>query len=211
MSEHKGNFPTISFSQEDVTLIKKETLYAGFIDMHQYTLRHRLFQGTYSEPIERVCVSREQAVGVLPYDPVNDKVLLIEQFRVGLVNSHAPWQFEIVAGLMDSGETAEAVAKRELKEETGCVAKNLYPLYDYWTSPGGSDEHVTLYCAHIDSEHCLAYAGLASESEDIKTHLVSCGSAFDMLKTGNIKNALAIISLQWLAANKQILQQQWVG
>ena len=78
---------------------------------------------------------------VLPYDPERDAVVMIEQFRIGAAAGGMPmWQLEVIAGIIDEGETPEAVAHREAQEEARCEILDLVPVYHYLASSGGTSE-----------------------------------------------------------------------
>lgn len=195
----------------DVEILKKEKCYQGFFRMERYTLRHRLFNGSWGRPIVRELMERGHAAAVLPYDPASDQVVLIEQFRIGAVSAPVgPWLFEIVAGIIEQDEPAEEVVKREAVEEAGCVIHELIPLFDYLVSPGGTSERIALYCGRVDANHIVGGVyGIEDEGEDIKVHVMSLDEALLLLKAGEIAAASAIIALQWLALNRNEVRSHW--
>src|SRR5690606_26575010 len=134
------------------------------------------------------------------YDPDADAVVLLEQFRIGAYAAGLPcWQTEIVAGVIDEGETPEAVARRETREEAGCELLDLVPVCTYLVSPGGTSESVRLFCGRVDSRGLGGVHGLADEHEDIKVEVVPWAEARRRLEAGGIGNAVSVIGLQWLA------------
>lgn len=195
----------------NIDIIDKTTCYQGFFRIDRYRLRHSLFNGEWSKPITRELFERGHAAAVLPYDPVRDEVILIEQFRIGALEaSGGPWLTEIVAGIIDPGESAADVVKRESVEEADCVITDLVPLYDYLVSPGGMTERIALFCGRVDTTHAGGVHGIHDEGEDIKVHVVPRETALSYLATGKINSASAIIALQWLALNHQRLTAQWL-
>lgn len=195
----------------NIDIIDKTTCYQGFFRIDRYRLRHSLFNGEWSKPITRELFERGHAAAVLPYDPVRDEVILIEQFRIGALEaSGGPWLTEIVAGIIDPGESAVDVVKRESVEEADCVITDLVPLYDYLVSPGGMTERIALFCGRVDTTHAGGVHGIHGEGEDIKVHVVPRETALSYLATGKINSASAIIALQWLALNHQRLTAQWL-
>jgi len=198
------------FTDKDVETVECRTVYDGYFRIDRYRLRHRLHAGGWSGEMTREVFERGHAVGVLPYDPVRDEVVLLEQFRVGaLAAGWAPWLIEIVAGIVEEGETAEDVARREAMEEAGCQVAELVPLHDYLVSPGGTSESVTLFAGRVDSAGAGGIHGLDHEHEDIRVFTLPADEALDLLARGAIRNALAVIALQWLALNRNELRKKW--
>lgn len=198
------------FSQEDFELIAREPCFKGFFSIDRYQLKHKLFTGGWSPVMQREIFIRADATCVLPYDPVEGTVVLLEQFRAPVIGKNqSPWLIELVAGMNEEGEQPEQVATREAQEEANLELIDLEPIMEYLVSPGGSTEKVYLFCARVNSQGVGGIHGLEDENEDIKVHVVPLESALDMLNSGLINNAAAIISLQWLALNKERLDKQW--
>ena len=182
-----------------VQILDEKLKYQGYFQATVYQLRVKKFTGEWSQPMRRELFQRQQAVGVLLYDPKQQHIVLIEQFRIGaLHDKRSPWLLEVVAGIVDSDESLEAVAKREVFEETGLQINKLQKIYDYWVSPGGSNEHFTLFYAEIDAQQAGGVFGLADEHEDIRTQIISLAQARVWVADGLVNNAAAIIALQWL-------------
>ena len=191
-----------TFNRDDVELLSKKTLYKGFFKMEEYRFKHRLFDGGWSEVVTREVFERGHAVVVLPYDPIADKVVLIEQIRVPVLEcSQTPWLLELVAGMIDPGQSSSSVAIRELKEETGLTATKVTKVNQYFSSPGGTSERFDFYWAQVDSSAASGHYGLAEEHEDIKVHVVDREQAYKMITNGRIANASTVIGLQWLQLN----------
>ncbi len=176
----------------------KEKAYRGFFKFDRYTLSIEKFGGGTLENVMRECSRKGDIAAVLPYDPVREEFVLIEQFRIGmLVRGKHPWTLEIVAGFVDvEGEDVPTTAKRELFEETGCTAKALHPLIDYYPSPGGSASKVHVYVAEVDASQALKHTGLTEEGEDICVHRFPLAELRDGVKTQKINNATAVIAFQ---------------
>lgn len=197
-------------TEKQFEILENTIGYQGFFKLIRYQLRHTLFSGGWSNILTREVLSRGHAVAVLPYDPLRDKVVLVEQFRAGAMTAQQPaWLVEIVAGIIEEGETPETVAHREMQEEAGCQIQELIPIYHFFVSPGGASETTRLFCARINSEGIGGIHGVVEENEDILVHLVSFDQVMNLLATGTINSAPAIIALQWLALNRAHLQNQW--
>lgn len=190
-------------ADKDVEIKGIEPLYRGFMTANRYHLRHRLFDGGWSEVMTRELVERSEVAAVLPYDVVLDKVVLIEQFRVGAMvdERQRPWLMEIVAGIQESGESLADLAIRETREEAGLVVKQLMPMYRYWVSPGMTNERVQMFCASVDASEAGGVHGLDAEHEDIRVHVCSAAEAFEWVESGRVCNAIGIMALQWLQLN----------
>jgi len=195
---------------DGVELLGKSERYSGFFRINGYRLRHRLFAGGWSGVIEREVFERGHAVGVLPYDPVADSVVLIEQFRIGaLVAGMSPWLIEVVAGIIEEGEPPEEVARRETQEEAGLEIQALMPMCRYLVSPGGSSESVLLYCGRVDSRSAGGIHGLAEEHEDIRVDRLPYEEAMRLVEEGRVTNSVSLIALQWLALHRDRVRAVW--
>ncbi|WP_010488429.1 NUDIX domain-containing protein [Pseudomonas sp. S9] len=193
-----------------VEIVEREACFRGFYSLDRLHLRHRQFSGEMGPVLNREVFLRHDAVCVLPYDPQRDRVVLIEQFRVGAMHkSDNPWLVELVAGLIDKDEEPEAVAHREAMEEAGLKLGALWPITQYYPSPGGSNERVHLFVGRCDSEGVGGVFGLAEEGEDIQVHVWPFEDALDAVKDGRIDNAASIIALQWLALNRAEVRGLW--
>lgn len=187
------------FSADDVEVTRTETAYQGFFRIDRIHLRHRTFAGGWTGEFSRELFERGEAVCILLYDPFRDCVVLTEQFRIGALNDErSPWLLELVAGMVEEGESYEEVAARETAEEAGCSFYQLLPVCRYWVSPGGTSERVQIYCGLIDSEGVGGIHGLEHENEDIRLVSLSFGEAWQALENGLINNAATIMALQWL-------------
>jgi len=182
----------------DWTLINKKIVYQGFLSIEEYQLQHDLYRGGQSEVITRQLMERGHAVAVLLFDPDADKLILIEQFRIGAKDDESPWLTELVAGMIEDGESIEQVVVRECKEEAGVEIINCRKLFSYYVSPGGCSEKVTLYYAEADSSLAGGIHGLDEEHEDIKVKVVSYSDAVKQLEEGIVNSATPILALQWL-------------
>ncbi len=196
--------------RDDVELIAKETLFKGYFQIDRYRLRHRAFAGGWSAEVVREVFERGHAVAVLLYDPIRDEVALIEQFRVGaFAAGWNPWLIEVVAGIIEEGEDMDDVARREVTEEAGCTVLDLVTIADVIVSPGAVSETVRLYCARVDSSVISGIHGLESEGEDIRVFTIAADDAIAMTKDGRINNSVAMISLLWLASERENLKRRW--
>jgi len=196
--------------RSDVEIIEKSTAYDGYFRVDRYRLRHKLFAGGWGTEVARELFERGHAVAVLPYDPVRDLVVLVEQFRIGAYAAECdPWLIEIIAGIIDPGETADAVARREAIEEAGLDIGEMVRIADYLASPGGTSETVTLYCGRVDAGNAGGIHGLAAEGEDIRVTTLPFNAIADLLAERRTHNATLLIALQWLMLHRDDLRKRW--
>jgi len=177
----------------------REIAYQGFYQIDSIRFQHDLHNGGSTGTVERELFVRGNVVGVVPYDPATDSVVLLEQFRIGAMHQTPdPWLLEIVAGMIDTDDTPEEVAIREAREEAGLDLTDVQLVSHYLASPGSSNEEVFVYYAEADLTNIGGFHGLAAEDEDIRVLVVPAIEAFALMDKGVIKNALSIIGLQWL-------------
>lgn len=194
----------LSYDHNDVQILKKESLYKGFFECNKYTLKHKLFAGGWGPEIEREFFERGHAAALLPYDPENDTVVLLEQFRLGALGTEqSPWLFELVAGIIEEGENAQEVVKREAQEEAALEVESAQFIMNYLVSPGGTTEQISLFISKVDSNLVGGVHGLADEGEDIRVHVIPREVAYQWVIEGKINNAATIIALQWLELNRE--------
>ncbi|MCC7427641.1 MAG: NUDIX domain-containing protein [Alphaproteobacteria bacterium] len=199
----------------DVSIIEHTETYRGRWRVERVRFQVRRFDGTTSHPYNWEVFQRGHAVAVLPYDPVRDAVVLIQQFRMpALMAGLDPWLIEVPAGVIEGDEPAEEVARRELMEETGQTVKRLERIGRYLPSPGGCSETITLFAGHVDApsadaEGVAGHAGLAHENEDIRVLVVPAETALSWPAAGRIVNGTTFLALHWLALHRTALRDRW--
>jgi ADP-ribose pyrophosphatase len=199
-----------SFSRDDVEILDKTTVWKGRFQIDRYTLRHKLHGGGWSAPFVREVFERGHAAAVLPYDPARDRVVLIEQFRPGaMAAGRTPWLIEIVAGIIDPGETAEAVVRREAWEEAHVELGEVEKIANCFVTPGACSEALDIFVGRTDAAGAGGVYGLSHEHEDIRVFTASADEVEALLAAQKIENAVAIIALQWLLLNRMQLRNRW--
>ena len=187
-------------------LINRKSLFSGFFKVDQCQIKHDLFAGGETV-ITRELFHRGDAVAVLLYDPAKDRVVMVEQFRVGaLDDSEGPWLLEIVAGIVEEGESPKDVARRECMEEAGIEVHTFETIHTFYSSPGGCSEKIFLLCGLVDSDKADGIHGLDEEGEDIRVSVLDYAEAINLLGADHISSAIPIIALQWLQINRERLR-----
>ncbi len=206
----KENTPFL-YTRNDVELISKKTRYKGFFRMNEYRFKHRLFKGGWSAEVKREVFERGHAGVLLAYDPKRDEVVLIEQIRIpAYETSQTPWLLEVIAGMVEEGESPEEVVRREATEEAGITIGRCKPIVSYLSSPGGTSERMYVYVGEVDATTAIGIHGLACENEDIRVHVVSREQAYQWVEEGIIDNAASVIALQWLQLHHVTLRKDWL-
>jgi ADP-ribose pyrophosphatase len=175
--------------------------HVGFFALDLWHLRHGRFDGGMSPPLVREVFIAGDAVTVLPYDPVRDRVLLVEQVRMGPLGrgDPLPWQLEAIAGRIDPGESPEEAARREAVEEARLVLGRLEKVAEYYPTPGAVTEYLYSYVALCDLPDGVAGVfGAAEEAEDIKGHLLDFDRLVEVMASGEIGNAPLLLTVLWL-------------
>ena len=194
---------------DQVEVVQQDSPHMGFFATRDFRLRHPTFSGGQSPIVRREVFVATDAAIVLPYDPVHDRVLLVEQFRMGPFGRGdiRPWMLEPVAGRVDPGETPEATARRECEEEAGLTLHRLEKISSHYCSPGCSTEYFHLFLGICDlPDITTGQGGLDSEDEDIRTHVLLYEDAMDLLTTGEADNGPLVLSLLWLARERERLR-----
>lgn len=199
-------------SEKKFEILYREALFQGFFRVDRFHLRQELFAGGLSAPFSReVFNGGGRAAVVLPFDPRQDKVVFIEQFRAGpMARGEDPFLLELVAGMADQGETVEDTARREALEEAGCQIADLQKIFAYYPSPGAVSEFATLFVGRTTAPEDGALHGLAHEGEDIRVHVFDAAQAINLLYMGRLRDAASIIAMQWFALHHTELRSRWL-
>lgn len=200
----------LTFGAQDVRILEDELAWQGHYAMRRLTLQYRSFAGGWNEPVTREVFERGDAVGVLPYDPDTDSLVLIEQFRPGAMrDDNSPWMLELIAGVVEPGEEDEDVIHREAMEEAGCELAELVPVATVFPSAGACSEQVRLFCGRVDRAAIGELHGLDEEGEDILVHSVPVDEALALLAADRVPNGHTLISLLWFQNHVADLRERW--
>ncbi len=195
-----------------IDVLHQEVTYEGSCRVKAIDLRHSLHAGGMSKPRRYDVFTRGNGVAVIPYDPIQDRLVLLEQFRPGAFLAHEhPFMTEIIAGFIEDGEKPEDVAHRETWEETHLNVRALVPAGSFLISPGGCADKMHLFAAWIDAPSVGGIYGLVDEQEDLRIFTVDWPTIVKKLEDHYFNNAVTILGLQWLALNRKRLKKIWTA
>lgn len=192
-------------AQRDVQVVAERFPHTVYFSLADHDLKYRRFDGAMSPVVRRAGFVGGDAVTVLPWDPVLDAVLVVEQFRTGpfLRGDPNPWTLEPIAGRIDPGESPEDALRREAREEAGIELGRLHPIASYYPTPGAVTEYLFSYVAEADlSGRGGEIGGVDHEDEDIRAHLISRQDMMMLIASGEAGTGPLLLSMFWLEANR---------
>lgn len=191
-----------------VEIERQQRIYDGFFKLDQVTLSHERFDGTMSPRQTILNLERGDAVGVLLHDVQRDVLIFAEQFRYAAhERTGQGWILDIIAGMVEEGESAEQVARREAVEEAGYRLEELEFVATFFVSPGGSTERIHLFYAPFSAPERLSEGG-GVDDEDIRLVELPFDEAWAGVQDGRICDAKTIIALQWLRLRRSGRRQK---
>jgi ADP-ribose pyrophosphatase len=191
-------------------VIARERCFSGFLRLVRYRLRHSLYVGGWSHAIERERIERLNAVAAILYDTIRDRIVMVEQFRIGaLEHGRGAWTLEPIGGILNRGERADEVVRREALEEAGLEIQQLEHIATYRVSPGVSADRIRLFCGRVDAEKAVGIHGVKEEGEETRVRVLDAEQTISGLYSGSIDASSAIIGVQWLASNRGRLRLEW--
>lgn len=193
----------------DIAIQQMRPPLGAFFRFQQFEVAHKQFSGSQSAVLAREIFMGVDAAILLPYDPVRDRVLLVEQFRMGplMRQDPNPWMLEPVAGIVDARESPDEAARREAVEEAGVTLTHLEHAGSFYPSPGASTDYYYTYLGLCDLPMDVPYfGGIPGENEDIRVHPMSFDAAMDLLDTGEIGTGPLCYLLYWLARHRDRLR-----
>jgi ADP-ribose pyrophosphatase len=186
---------------KQVTVQGRRRLFDQFFKVDEVTVTVEAEDGSTGAPQRRLVFERGDSVAATVLHRETGELLFTEQLRVPVLAKAGGWLVELMAGMVDEGESPEQALRRELEEELGYRAETLVPVADFFTSPGGSSERIFLFHAEVTAAgRITAGGGLPTEQEDIRIVRMSVAEAAAALEAGRWNDAKTLIGLQWLLA-----------
>lgn len=193
-----------------IEVTRRKIGYLGYFAVEDNLYTQPRFDGGRMEDVPRMVFMMADAVTVLPYDPVRDRVLVVEQMRYGPLarGDRAPWVLEPIAGRLDAGETPETTARREAEEEAGVKLSELHLIGEHYVSPGAVSECLVSYVGEADlPDGSEGVSGLDIEQEDIRSHLLSFDRLMELCDAGALDTSPLYLSALWLARHRERLRR----
>jgi ADP-ribose pyrophosphatase len=182
-----------------VRILHQETLLDDFFRVEAATVQYERFDGSLSEPVRRLRLDRGDSVAALVVHTGTGCALMVKQFKYPVFGVTDGWIVEVVAGMVDRGETPEAAIRREVREEIGYELAHLERVSTFFVSPGGSSERVFLFYGEVADDTRIGPAGgVLADGEDIAIREYPIPEALAAIERGEIADAKTIISLYWL-------------
>lgn len=195
-------------AQGDVVLHERHRPYMNFFTLDEVDVQYRRYDGSLSPVMNRAALKVGDAAVVLPYDPVRDCVLIVEQFRAApyIAGDLSPWIWEPPAGLVDPGETPDEAAYREAEEEAKVRLERLEPVVKAYSSTGSSTEFAHIYIGIANLDGAGAVAGIEAEGEDIRSEVIPFDRLMEGVEQGRFVNLHLVTAALWLALNRDRLR-----
>ena len=186
----------------DVVVSPPQVLAKGYRDYNRYRVT---LKGEDRVPVtqERDVLIAGKVVLVLPIDVTRQEIIMIRQFRLPAHLANGCGDLvEFVAGRVEAGESLAEAARRECREEIGATPNKLVELFSYLSTPGLTDEEVTVFLAAVDASQAHEGPVAAPDGEQLYLQRVSIDAAIGSLDSHMTRGGPLIIALQWLALNR---------
>ena len=178
----------------------RRPLHEGFLRVYEYEFDVEKHDGG-STRLSREVMERGNAVAVLGHDPVRDEVVLGNEFRPGaIVAGDYPYRDNLIAGVIDRGETALEAAVREMREETGLVLSNPVLIHaGAYVSSGGTSEKISIVYGTVDTLLAGGVHGSREEDEDILSVVLPATVFIERVRSGEINDLKTLVAGYWFA------------
>jgi len=179
-------------------------LHEGFLRLYRYEFDVEKYGGGIRRTAWEM-MERGNAVAVLGHDPGRDEVVLVNEFRPGvIVAGDYPFRDNLVAGSIEDNETALQAAVREMREETGLVLSNPVLIHPgAYVSSGGTSEKISIVYGTVDTGQAGGVHGNATENEDILTIVLPAKAFIDRVRSGDINDLKTLVAGYWFAERQR--------
>ena len=186
----------------DIVLSRPEILAKAYRDYHHYSVTLKGNEGPVVQ--ERDVLIAGKVIVVIPIDVARQEIVLIRQFRLPAYLANGRGDLvEFVAGRVEADESLIEAARRECREEIGVAPEKLVELLTFLSTPGVTDEEVTIFLAAVDTTQVRDGALTTPDGEQLYVHRVSIDLAISALHRDTMRSSPLIIGLQWMALNRK--------
>jgi GDP-mannose pyrophosphatase NudK len=189
-----------------VKILENRVLSDQFYVLRRFTFEREERSGERVTQVREV-YDRGNGAAILLYSRLAGTIILTRQFRMPtFVNGNPTGMLiECCAGLLDRDNAEEAI-RRETEEETGYKIGAVEKVLEAYMSPGSVTEILYLFVAQYTKEMKVGEGGgLEHESEDIEVLEISYDRAWEMVRSGEIRDGKTILLLQYAELNKLMI------
>jgi ADP-ribose pyrophosphatase len=182
-------------------VLGRKPLSEGFLKVYRYDFEIERHGGGIQRRTWEV-MERGHAVAVLGHDPVRDEVVLVNEFRPGLlIGGEYPFKDNLVAGVIDGDEAPFEAATREMQEETGLELRDPVLIHPgAYVSSGGTSERITLVYGTVDTAGAGGIHGV--DGEDILTVVLPAQVFIDRVRAGEVNDMKTLLAGYWFAERR---------
>lgn len=190
---------------ENVQILQSEILCNNWYTLRKITYEFNKPDGSKHTHAREV-YDRGNGATILLYNTENKTIILTRQFRLPTyVNGNEDGMLiEACAGLLEK-DNPEACIKKETEEETGYQVKDVRKIFEAYMSPGSVTEILYFFVAEYSKAMKVTEGGgLEHEQENIEVLEMTLDKAFDMIRSGEIKDGKTIMLLQYAKLNNLV-------
>src|SRR5688572_26540245 len=189
---------------DNIKILNTEILSNNWYILKKITYEYSKRDGTKLTQT-REAYDRGNGATILLYNKKQRSVILTRQFRLPtFINGNASGMLiEACAGLLDK-DNAEDCIRRETEEETGYKITHVQKIYEAYMSPGSVTEILYFFVAEYSKAQKVNEGGGVEEEENIEVLELPFAKAWEMIGTGEIRDAKTIMLLQYAKLNNLI-------
>ena len=187
----------------NVRNIKKELLSDNWYSLNKVTFEYQREDGEWETQV-REAYDRGNGAVILLYNKEKQSVVLTKQFRMPTyLNGNADgMMIEACAGILEKGDAEETI-RMEVEEETGYQIENVQKVFESYMSPGSVTEILYFFIGEYEDHMKVGKGGGAEdETENIEVVEMTFTQAWEMISSGEIKDAKTIMLLQYAQIHK---------
>ena len=186
----------------NVTITNTEILSKNWYILKKVTFDFKKKDGSVITQV-REAYDRGNGAVIFLYNKQTKNIILTSQFRLPsyLNNNETGMLIEACAGLLDEDNPEDCI-KRETEEETGYKISDVKKIFEAYMSPGSVTEILHFFIAEYSKDMKVNEGGGAEgEEENIEVLELPFNKAYEMIGSGEIKDAKTVMLLQYAKIN----------